>query len=286
MSSSRRWRSTESAPDGATSAPVPEVSKEGGRLRRTGPPEHRGAGSSHHLAGSARIQATAAGKSPHCRGLAIPIQADGGEERRCHQHSTTTTSATALADAAMDRPRQSRRAPRGSGKAEATPVPATQHRQNRLWRSRALPPPFWPVARPCRPPTLAAARQGRGWRGVRGVESPPGHPARRQHGRPTAAKTPGLHPPPEATLVGGLPVPVPLPSRAEAGQGAPDPEQEDADPALEGADPVLEWQPASLDLEACRGRKKERWRLELLRGSLLAPRQAAVAELKKVATAA
>jgi len=95
----------------------------------------------------------------------------------------------------------------------------------------------------------------------------------------------GRDPPPEATLVGGLPVSVPPPSRAKAGQGAPDPEQEDADPALEGADPVLEWQPAILDPEACLGRK-ERWRLELLRGSLLAPRQAAVAELKKVATAA
>jgi hypothetical protein len=49
---------------------------------------------------------------------------------------------------------------------------------------------------------------------------------------------------------------------------------------------VLEWRPAILDLEACLERKKEGWKLELLRGSLLAPRQATVAVLKKVATAA
>jgi len=83
------------------------------------------------------------------------------------------------------------------------------------------------------------------------------------------------------------------PPRAKAGRGSPDPEQEDADPALEGPDsvlegpdPVLEWRPAILDLEACLERKNERWKLELLRGSLLAPRQATVAVLKKVATAA
>ena len=90
-------------------------------------------------------------------------------------------------------------------------------------------------------------------------------------------------PPPEATLVGGLRLPLPRVRTATAhlalcghhepkpGRGLPNPEQEDADPVLDGADPVLEWRPAILDLEACLERKRERWKLELLRGSLLAP---------------
>ena len=54
---------------------------------------------------------------------------------------------------------------------------------------------------------------------------------------------------------------------------------------------MLEWQPTILDLDArklvLKERRKESYRkLELLRGSLLAPRQAAVAVLKMVATAA
>ena len=119
-----------------------------------------------------------------------------------------------------------------------------------------------------------------------------------------AALQPRVGPPLEATL-GGLRLPLPCIRTAAVhlalcGRQEPKPgggrrirSRRDADPALEGPDsvlegpdPVLEWRPAILDLEACLERKNERWKLELLRGSLLAPRQATVAVLKKVATAA